>query len=166
MVNDGRFYGSNSDLALDEGTPEQVVIDGALALAVADPAVERVGELIIAEITVDELQVTSLAFSGGAQGEPVAPTIAAGRAPVAADEIASGLTTMRELDVGIGDSVALAADGFDGVAQVVGRVVLATIGLYSGPDRTSIGGLVSRNALGPRAEATKSFIDVDLGAAG
>jgi hypothetical protein len=169
VVNDGRFYGSNFDLAIDfdEGAPDQAAIDSAVAAAAADPAVERVAELTVAEVVVDDVQVTSLAFAGGAEGEPVAPTIAAGRAPVAADEIALGLTTMRELDVGIGDTVALTADGFEGAAQVVGRVVLPGIGLYSGSDRTSIGvgGLVSRDALGQRTEDTKSYLVVDLGPA-
>ncbi len=90
--------------------------------------------------------VTSLSFAATEDAEPVVPTIAAGRAPAAADEIALGLTTMRELDVGIGDTVALARDGFDGDATVVGRVVLPGLGLYQGSDRTSIGvgGVVSR----------------------
>jgi ABC-type lipoprotein release transport system permease subunit len=166
VVNDGRFYGSNFDLAIElaDGTPDQAAIDGVIAAAAADPAVDRVGELTVAEVMVDDVQVTSLAFAGGAEGKPVLPTIAAGRAPERADEIALGSTTMRDLDVGIGDTVALTADGFEGDALVVGRVVLPGIGLYGGSDRTSIGvgGLVSPDALGLRTDATKSFTVVDL----
>ncbi len=167
VVNDGRFYGSNFDLAidLDEGlSADQAVVDGVLATVAADPAVERVGELRITEVIVDDVEVTSLAFADSDEGDPVMPTIAAGRAPAAADEIALGLTTMRQLDVGIGDTVSLVTDGFDGDATVVGRVVLPGLGLYQGSDRTSIGvgGLVSPDALGPRTDATKSFIVVGL----
>ena len=74
---------------------------------------------------------------------------------------------MRQLGVGIGDTVSLVTDGFDGDATVVGRVVLPGLGLYQGSDRTSIGvgGLVSPDALGPRTDATKSFIVVGLDAA-
>lgn len=108
--------------------------------------------------------VTSLSFADTEEADPVVPTIAAGRAPAAADEIALGLTTMRQLDVGIGDRVALVSDGFEGDATVVGRVVLPGLGLYQGSDRTSIGvgALVSPEALGPRTGATKSFIVVGL----
>ena len=57
VVNDGRFYGSNFDLAIDfdEGlSSDQAVVDGVLATVAADPAVERVGELRITEIIVDD----------------------------------------------------------------------------------------------------------------
>ena len=93
VVNDGRFYGSNFDLAIDfdEGlSSDQAVVDGVLATVAADPAVERVGELRITEVTVDDVAVTSLAFADSDEGDPVVPTIAAGRAPEAADEIALG----------------------------------------------------------------------------
>jgi predicted lysophospholipase L1 biosynthesis ABC-type transport system permease subunit len=73
---------------------------------------------------------------------------------------------MRQLDVGIGDTVALVTNGFDGVATVVGRVVLPGVGLYPGSDRTSIGAgaLLSPDALGPRDDATKSLAVVALDA--
>ncbi len=166
VVNDGRFYGSNFDLAIefDEGSVNQATMDRVVSTVAGDPAVDRVGELSISEITVDAVAVTSLSFVDTEGADPVVPTIAAGRAPAAADEIALGLTTMRQLDVGIGDTVALVSDGFEGDATVVGRVVLPGLGLYQGSDRTSIGvgGLISPDALGPRTEATKSFIVVGL----
>jgi hypothetical protein len=167
VVEDGRFYGSNFDLALDfdEGfSSDQTIVDDVLTTVAADPAVERLGELLITEISVDETAVTSLAFAASDEVDPVTATIAAGRAPQAADEIALGLTTMGELDVGIGDTVALVTGGFDGDATVVGRVVLPGIGLYSGSDRTSIGvgALVSPDALGERDDATRSFVVVSL----
>lgn len=167
VVNDGRFYGSNFDLAIDfeGGLPtDQAAVDAALTTVAADPAVERVGELRITEISVDDVAVTSLTFANTEDADPVMPTIAAGRAPTTANEIALGLTTMRELGVGIGDTVSLVTDGFDGDAIVVGRVVLPGLGLYSGSDRTSIGvgGLVSPESLGPRTDATKSVIVVGL----
>lgn len=167
VVNDGRFYGSNFDLALDFGEEiltDQTATDEVLAVVAADPAVARVGELQITELRVDDAAVTSLAFAGTEDAEPVVPTIAAGRAPAAAAEIALGLTTMRQLGVGIGDTVAVASDGFEGNATVVGRVVLPGLGLYQGSDRTSIGvgALVSRDAIGPRSPTSRSFIVVGL----
>ena len=165
VVEDSRFYGSNFDLAIDfaEGAPtDEAEVDGLLETVAVDPAVERLGELRITELTVDGAAVTSLSFADTDGADPVEPTIAAGRAPVAADEIALGLTTMRELGVGLGDTVAIVSDGFEGDATVVGRVVLPGLGLYQGSDRTSIGvgGLISPDALGPRTDDTKSFIVV------
>lgn len=167
VVEDGRFYGSNFDLAIgffEGAATDEAEFDGIVATVAGDPAVERVGELRITELTVDGVAVTSLSFADTDGADPVEPTIAAGRAPAAVDEIALGLTTMRELGVGLGDTVALAADGYEGDATVVGRVVLPGLGLYQGSDRTSIGvgGLVSPDALGPRTDATKSFVVVGL----
>lgn len=167
VVDDGRFYGSNFDVAIDfDDGPlmDQAGVDWSLATVAADPAVLRVGELRIAEVIVNDVSVTSLAFSDVVDADPVEPTIAAGRAPEAAGEIALGLTTMRQLDVGIGDTVDVVANGFEGDATVVGRVVLPGVGLYSGSDRTSIGvgALISSDAVGPRTDGTKSFIVVGL----
>ncbi len=167
VVDDGRFYGSNFDVAIDfdDGpSMDQAGVDWSLATVAADPAVLRVGELRIAEVIVNDVSVTSLAFSDVVDADPVEPTIAAGRAPEAAGEIALGLTTMRQLDVGIGDTVDVVANGFEGDATVVGRVVLPGVGLYSGSDRTSIGvgALISPDAVGPRTDGTKSFIVVGL----
>ncbi len=167
VVNDGRFFGSNFDIgidfdlnvAADEETMEQVV-----SVVAADEAVNRVGEMRITEILVNGEPVTSVAFDPNGAEPAVEPTVGDGRAPSAIDEIALGRTTLREFDVEIGDTVAVEAAGFRGQAEVVGRAVLPGVGLYPGSDRTSIGvgALVAPESLGPRDDATKSFVVVDL----
>ena len=167
VVDDGRFYGSNFDATMQ--FDEQVVrdtglVDDVLSTVAGDPDVERLGELRISEISVDGSPVTAITFSAGDDSVP--PTIAVGRAPARADEIALGSTTMQQLGVSIGDTVSVAASGFEGAATLVGRVVLPGVGLYQGSDRTSIGvgALLPLEALGPRDSSTKMFVVVDLAA--
>ncbi len=164
VVSDGRFYGSEFDVAVDFEFDDAEVprMDDLVALVASDRAVERVAELLIVELTIDGDALTAMSFVG--TDASITPVIAEGRAPLGADEVALGLTTMRRLGVGIGDTVSLTADGFDGDAVVVGRAVLPAVGLYSGSDRTSIGvgAVVGAAALGPRTVETKSFIIADL----
>jgi len=167
VVHDGRFYGSNFDLALDfqgDLSADAALVDAVVATVAADASVERASEMRITEITVDGQPETSLAFGASGDAEPIIPTIAAGRAPAAAGEIALGLTTMHQLGVGIGDTVEVAIDGTPGTARVVGRAVLPGLGLYEGSDRTSIGtgALLAPEALGPRTGATKGFVLIGL----
>ena len=167
VVHDGRFYGSNFDLALDfdgDLSADAALVDGVISTIAADPAVERVSEMRITEITVDGQPETTLVFGMSDHADPIAPTIASGRAPTAAGEIALGLTTMHQLGVGIGDTVDVDIDGTPGTAEVVGRAVLPGLGLYEGSDRTSIGvgALVAPEALGPRTGATKGFVVIGL----
>ena len=157
VVHDGRFYGSNFDVAIDltnELSSQADIVDGVVGIVAADPAVERVSEMRITEITVDGQPVTSLAFGPSTWTPPVVPTIADGRIPSTSGEIALGATTMRELRVGIGDTVDMVVDARPSTAQVVGRAVLPGVGLYEGSDRTSIGvgAILDPSALGPRTE--------------
>ena len=71
----------------------------------------------------------------GAGGPGV--TIVAGRRPAAADEIALGKRTMRQLGVGIGGTVAAGADAT--TLTVVGQAVFPGLGTYEGADRTELG---------------------------
>ena len=167
VVNEGRFYGSNFDLVLDfEGdvSDDAALAAEVLSIVTADEAAASVGEMRITEILVDDEAVTSLAFGGEGDATRVHPTIAEGREPLGPDEIALGLTTMRDLGVGIGDVVPMRVDGVDHAAEVVGRAVLPGVGLYQGSDRTSIGvgAVISPEALGPRTDETKAFVLVDL----
>ncbi len=149
MVGDGRFYGTNFDVSieLDSEVLDDAQIDEFVAVLRADPDVDKATTVRITEVELDGRPATSVAFGTG--NTAVAPTIAAGRVPARADEIALGSTTMDRLRVGIGDEVALRSSGFDGPAVVVGRVVLPGVGLYEGSDRTSIGdgALVSPDSL-------------------
>jgi hypothetical protein len=169
VVNDGKFYGSNYDVAIDfdgdvVGNADEVA--SVIATVKDDPAVDRVGEIRISEISVNDEPITAITFSRG-EGA-VEPTIGEGRAPIGADQIALGGTTMRQLGITVGDRVRVRSSGFDGEATVVGRAVLPGVGLYQGADRTSIGdgALVPTEALGPRvegsADAEKGLIAVRL----
>jgi len=167
VVHDGRFYGSNFDVIVDadDGPSNDAgVVSGMVGAIAADPDVERVGEVRITQITVNGRDETSLAFGTFGDATAVSPTIAEGRLPTAPGEIALGLTTMRQLDVGVGDTVDVVIDGVATTAEVVGRAVLPGVGLYQGSDRTSIGvgAVVAPEALGPRTEATKGFVLVGL----
>jgi ABC-type lipoprotein release transport system permease subunit len=167
VVHDGRFFGSNFDVIIDrEDGPssDEAAVSGMVGAIAADPDVERVGEMRITEITVDGRPETSLAFGTFGDATAVTPTIAEGRAPTTAGEIALGLTTMRQLDVGVGDTVDVTIDGAASTAEVVGRAVLPGVGLYQGSDRTSIGvgAVIAPEALGLRTEATKGFVLVGL----
>ena len=165
VVDDGRFYGTNFDASasFDDGVmTDDARVDDVLATVGADSDVERLGELRISEIVVDDTPVTAITFSAGEDAVP--PTIGEGRAPSEADEIALGSTTMHKLGVSIGDEVSVVTSGFEGTAEVVGRVVLPGVGLYQGSDRTSIGvgALVAPQALGPHNDSSKSAVVVDL----
>lgn len=167
VINDGRFYGSNFDVTMEldlNVVEDDVTMHRIMSIIAEDRTVERVGEMRITEILVNGRAVTSVAFNSSGAATAVEPTVAAGRAPAAADEIALGRTTLRELGVGIGDTVAVQTAGFDGGAEVVGQAVLPGVGLYQGSDRTSIGvgALIDAESLGPRDGSTKSFVLVDL----
>jgi hypothetical protein len=71
----------------------------------------------------------------------IAPTIAAGRAPRSADEVALGSTTMAHLHTAIGRTVRIArADGTATTAMtVVGRAVLPGLAPYPGSDKAGLG---------------------------
>ena len=96
----------------------------------------------------------------------VGPTISAGRAPAADDEIALGARTLDQLGAEIGGQVEVVTPEDERhTLTVVGRAVFAGLGTYSGADNTELGtgALVSRDALeelGPDFE--KEFIVVDL----
>ena len=121
--------------------------------------------MTITEILVNDEAVTSLAFGGEGDATRVEPDDRRRtREPFSAGEIAIGLTTMRDLGVGIGDMVSMRVDGVAREAEVVGRAVLPGVGLYQGSDRTSIGvgAIISPESLGPPTEERKAFVLVDL----
>jgi hypothetical protein len=104
--------------------------------------------LWLSESTLNGRGVVTAAFDPVAS--PVEPTIAAGRAPQADDEIALGQLTMRGLGVGIGDTVQATSSDGPMSLRVVGAVVLPTLANYSGADKT---------ALGEGAVVTKATLD-------
>ncbi len=172
VVSDGRFYGSNFDVAIDAGQSLDVNTEDQLLAAISDfvsseSAIVAASRMRIGELAVNGMSVTALAFSTPSEYGVelvVEPTIADGNAPVATGEIALGRTTMNDLGVSIGDSVNVVSPQFTGEAQVVGRAVLPGVGLYQGSDRTSIGvgAIVSDDMLGTIADGSKEFVVVDV----
>jgi hypothetical protein len=119
--------------AHDGGEPLERDLSAQL---LADPGVAGVSVIRTEPTTINGLQVSTLAFSGGGA---VSPVLSDGRAPRAADEVALGALTMDQLGVGIGSDVSLVAPGHVGAARVVGRVVLPSLAPISGGDSTSTG---------------------------
>ncbi len=83
------------------------------------------------------------------------PTIVHGRAPRGLGEVALGATTMRQLDVRIGDSVVLSSQGRRHTLRVVGQVVLPSLGRGSftptdlGEGAVTVARLVAQPPAGP-----------------
>ncbi len=71
----------------------------------------------------------------------VTPTISAGRAPAAPDEVALGQTTMDRLHTRIGGTIELAqgGQGPNRPVKVVGRTVLPGLAPYPGSDKAGLG---------------------------
>lgn len=125
LLDTPRLYGWNWDLLVtnDEGRPD-LAGRGSAVLA-RDPAIEAasatgMGSLEIAGHRVDALGVEHV------RGE-VLPPVVEGRAPAARGEIALGGRTMRELGLGIGDSVAVGRGASSTRMEIVGQTVLPTI---------------------------------------
>lgn len=137
-----RLYGADWTYAVefagvdDEPSPPPQDYADVERLIAADPAVDASNVVGITEVRVDGRRLPAISFE---RGGSIGPTIAAGRAPDGAGEIALGRTTMGRLGVGIGDEVALATPAFDGTAEVVGRAVLPGVGLYQASDKTALG---------------------------
>ena len=131
----GRTPSSSSPTPTTPSPPPQDYPEVERLIA-ADPAVEASNVVGITEVRVDGSRLAAISF--GRDGS-IGPTIATGRAPNGAGEVALGRTTMGRLGVEIGDHVALATSGFDGTAEVVGRAVLPGVGLYQASDKTALG---------------------------
>ena len=71
----------------------------------------------------------------------ITPTVAAGRLPRSADEIALGKTTMARLHTRLGGTVSLAEHeaGPTSVVHVVGQTVLPGLATYEGSDKAGLG---------------------------
>jgi hypothetical protein len=85
----------------------------------------------------------------------VFPTIVHGRAPRGPTEVALGVSTMRQLNVSIGDSVVLGSQGKRHTLKVVGQVVLPSLGRGSftptdlGEGAVTVASLVAQPPAGP-----------------
>lgn len=90
------------------------------------------GLAAVAEVCRQNMQLDGRATSGLAftslRGAPIDPEVLEGRAPRGPREIALGSTTIRALGKGIGDTVRVRGRNATLAYEVVGRVVLPTLG--------------------------------------
>ncbi|MGI9644618.1 MAG: ABC transporter permease, partial [Ilumatobacteraceae bacterium] len=141
VVAESRFYGSNYDDVLEisaDGSPiTETNRTELLDRILSDPAVLAASEQRVGDVEVDGERLPAVAFSRGPSA--VEPTIARGRAPDGVDEIALGSLTMAEIGLSIGDVVAVRSARYDGMAEVVGQVVLPGLGYHRAADKTALG---------------------------
>ena len=103
-----RLYGADWTYAVEFLTEDEPPNEHAAAINDAmadDPSVDATAVLAVTEVRLDGVRTPALAF---APGSTITPTVAAGRAPLRAGEVALGATTMDRLGVGLGDQVELA----------------------------------------------------------
>ena len=129
-----RAYGYNWDAHVVVEEPDWVdptAVCGPVRTAlVDDPAVADAATACSAGVEVAGYSVTAVGFTPISSGS-IGPTVLAGRAPSAPDEIALGTKTASAIGARIGDRVRVAGPGGAGRYRVVGRVVLPT---FSTPD--------------------------------
>ena len=135
-----RLYGWNWDVELAgyDGTTDAIAgeVEG-------DEELTRQTDGARTVVRFEDEELLVYAFEGG--GDRVDPTIAGGRAPRAPDEVALGARTLRDLDVGHGDTVTAEGAGSPRRLKVVGTAVLPvltlgeTLGLSDGAVLTLAG---------------------------
>jgi predicted lysophospholipase L1 biosynthesis ABC-type transport system permease subunit len=103
----------------------------------SDPAFLGSMELSVDQLRVGSARVPAVGMPTGEDGP--GPTVAAGRLPGSASEIALGGRTMTSLGVDIGDQIEVGQDGRTATLRLVGQVVFPGIGTYEGADRTELG---------------------------
>jgi hypothetical protein len=142
LVNSPRLYGWNWDIQMNVGGNDPASVREARA---------EVGRVLATSRAVQHWSTVSLSdlrLPGGSvptigvntRRGAVVPTLVDGRIPTRDREIAFGERTLRQLGLGLGDTVtARANDGRTSRLRVVGRVVLPGIGTYPGSDKTSLG---------------------------
>lgn len=102
--------------------------------SIADSALLQVGE-----VKSGATAIPAIGYSASLHG--IGATIAAGRAPVTANEVALGATTMARLHTHIGKTIELARQeqGPNVAVKVVGRSVLPGLAPYPGSDKAGLG---------------------------
>jgi hypothetical protein len=89
----------------------------------------------VSELEVDEHTIPTIAFRPGAR--PVAPVVKEGRVPINDREVALGASTMRRLQLALGDSVRLGEK--EATAIVVGVAVLPAVATTDTADKSGLG---------------------------
>jgi hypothetical protein len=131
----------NTPAGYNDQDPAQLAEIQKQFVAVADQskAVGASALLQVGEVRSGAVAVPALGYEAHRPG--VTPTISAGRAPTAADEVALGQTTMDRLGTHIGGTIELAEgeQGPNRPVKVVGRAVLPGLAPYPGSDKTGLG---------------------------
>jgi hypothetical protein len=145
-------YGQNWDIALDleyeTFTPAKFA-----ALTKSVPGIESVTYGVHLFVEIGNSVVPAIAVVQG-QGAPAAPTITAGRAPRAADEIAVGASVLRSLGVPLGARVPVEVGTATDLLRITGTVTFPYFGE---------GGLTPTD-VGQGVEATMSLLGPQLAA--
>ena len=118
-------------------------------------------ELTVDQLRIGSVRVPAVGMPTGEDGPGV--TVAVGRLPSGADEIALGGRTMARLGVGLGDRLEVGEGRRTITVTVVGQAVFPGLGTFSGADRTELGkgALLDRNTLAEVGEGFEaSFIGV------
>jgi hypothetical protein len=164
-------YGWPWDVAMMGGAGHGGVdLDAARTALDARPDVASWTALGLSPTTIDGRSVLSLVDFGDDPGpdegpdvRDAGPTLASGRLPAGAHQIALATRTAADLGVGIGDQVELTGEGVrPGRATVTGLVVLPALGPYVA-DRTGpgTGALLPAAALDPgAAPGMVSFVGI------
>lgn len=101
-------------------------------------AIAGSSELVADQLMIGDHRIPAVGVATPVE-EGAGLTIVAGRQPMAADEIALGGRTMRQLGTAIGHQIEVGSAPDARLMTVVGQAVFPGIGTYSGADRTELG---------------------------
>jgi hypothetical protein len=103
----------------------------------ADERVEAYALVHPGQLELDGRSVPALALAESRRPLPL--TVVEGRTPEGDDEVVLGSSTLDELELEVGDTVAVTGpDGDEGELAVVGRGVLPVVASYSGANKTTL----------------------------
>ena len=143
LVSTPKLFGWNWDTQISvspDAPPDQIEAarDSMVDLLDSSPAVARWGTVSLSDLTLARSPIAAVGIDR--QRGAALPTLVDGTLPKRSGEIALGHLTMRDLGVGIGDTVvAHDLQGKPVRLKVVGTVVLPGLGTYPGADKTSLG---------------------------
>jgi predicted lysophospholipase L1 biosynthesis ABC-type transport system permease subunit len=153
LFDDPRLYGWNWDVQVGDAFAPDLTATARTVNARHDVAAVAVGtqqRLQIGALDVDAMGIQPLRGA-------IAPTVVAGRAPQRPGEILLGARTLRDLHVGVGDTVVVGYGAKQSSMRVVGRGVLTE---FAGAARLGEGG--SLTLAGMRRVVPDAAADVVL----
>jgi hypothetical protein len=113
------LYGWNWDVQVGSALTQELT--GTARTIGRDPAVSELAVAAQSRLQIGGLAVDTLGID---QRSAIRPTVVAGRAPAAPDEILLGTRTLHDLHLDIGDTVPVAVAGRSERLRIVGRGVL------------------------------------------